>query len=159
MAYRTKVVETDLEIDPNNLDREWMEQPRLYFRYAAELSDARKELDIAKSRQDLLKAELDTAIRNDPEVYGVRKVTEGSITSAIMTREEWRDAAKQVLDAKHVVDVLSAAVTALDHRRKALEGMVQLFLANYFSRPRAPKGDEEAVEEMERTMIRRCRRG
>ena len=58
------------------------------------------------------------------------------IGKAIILAEEYQYAQKLVFIAKHRVDVLSGAVTALDHRKKALENLVDLHGRNYFSTPR-----------------------
>lgn len=154
-TMKTKEIDLDLRIDPNRLDRNWLDQPRLYFQYAAELADARKEMDEAKSEVDLVRAELDLAIRSDPETYGVAKVTESAIGATVLSHPKFQRAHQQMLSAKHEVDVLAAAVSALDHRKSALENMVKLCLANYFSSPKATGEAGDTVDEMKKRLVRR----
>lgn len=144
-----------IQIDRNSLDDEWVEQPGLYHRYAVALADAKQELDYEKANLDLVKAELDADIRTDPEAYGLARTTESAIESTILTQKRYRVAQKKVREAKHRVDVLSAAVGALDHRRKALENLVSLFLADYYSKPKAPDGAREKMAEVEKRVVRR----
>ena len=150
----TKEIELDVSVDENALDVEWTFQPRKYFRYAAKLADARRDADQAKTEVELTKAELELAIRSNPEKFDLTKVTEAAVASTVLSQAEYSTARQADLDARHTVDVLQAAVAALDHRKRALEGLVQLRLANYYSSPRAPEGAEEDVREMEKRLVR-----
>jgi len=150
-----ETIDLEIQIDENSLDVEWVGQPRMYFKYASMLADAKREQDQAKVELDLVTAELDMVIRSDPDKFGIGKVTEAAIKATVLAQKEYGKAQKAVLTAKHGVDVLGAAVTALDHRKKALEGLVQLRLANYFSEPRAPEGAKERLGEASKENIRR----
>jgi len=151
---RRQVIDGDVSIDPHQLDREWLEQPRMYFRYAAALGDARRELDEAKSSFDLVKAEMYLEVRSNPGKFGLEKVTEKSLEAVVLSQNEYGQAQNEVIQAKHKVDILGAAVTALDHRKKALENMVTLHMADYYSKPRAKGESKEAVADMEKKAAR-----
>ena len=133
------------EIDPNELDREWVRQPGLYHKYAVDLADARRDFEQAKTALDIAAADVDSVIRSKPEKFGLEKVTESGVKAAVLSSREYKSATDAVHAARHRVDVLQAAVTTLDHRKKALENLVDLRLANYFSEPRAgtPRGSEK----------------
>lgn len=141
---------TDFEIDPYRLDEEWVEQPRLYHMYAVELAEARKDLEEAKRMRDVAKAEADKLVRNEPERFGLSKVTENAIKETIPTVPEVQQAEKEVIEARYAMDIAEAAVGAMDHRKRALEGLVSLHLADYFSKPKVPKGAEEGIGESKR---------
>lgn len=136
------------EIDENALDREWIAQPILFYQYAERLADARLELDEAKANFDLVGAECDYAVRSNPQVYDLDKVTERAVEKAVINQEEFQAAQRKVQKAKHKVDVLQAFVTALDHRKRALEKLVDLFGMNYYAKPEA--GTAESKETMSR---------
>jgi hypothetical protein len=138
------------ELDQHRLDEEWVNQPRLYFEYAQKLADASKEVEQKKAELDLVYAERDAIVRSCPEEHGIVKVSEAAIKHTIIKSRKYIESQKALQEAEHKKDVLEAAVRALDHRKKALENLVQLFLANYFSSPRSPKGSQEQVQEMER---------
>lgn len=146
---RAEKIRLDLQVDENNLDREWLGQPTLYFSYAAKLADAQRDLDMARNRLSVAKAEADQSIRRDPKLYGMEKVTEASVASAVAAEEGCVNAAELVAAARHRVDVFQAAVDALQHRRKALESLVTLFMANYYSKPRASGEAKEKMEHVE----------
>lgn len=144
-------------IDPNELDREWVRQPGLYHKYATDLADARREFEQAKTQLEIAAADVDSVIRSKPEKFGIEKVTEAAVKAAVLASREYKAATDAVHNARHAVDVLQAAVTTLDHRKKALENLVDLRLANYFSEPRA--GSPRAREHMEEKTKQRARRG
>ncbi|MCK9570191.1 hypothetical protein M0R72_14700 [Candidatus Pacearchaeota archaeon] len=150
-----KEIESELHPDPNELDREWVNQPRLRFRYGARLAEARKLLSEAKADMELTTAELELTIRSDPSKFGLDKVTEAAIKATVLQQDEYTNAKKVTIQAQHDVDVLDAAVSAVDHRKKALEDLVALFLAGYFAKPRAPEGAKEKMEEVEKQYVRR----
>lgn len=146
-----------LEIDPYKLDREWLKQARLYFQYGQLLADARQRLDEAKSALELVDAELDADIRLKPEDFGlsVPRLTESIVRGAIVADPEHRKAERAVILAKRDVGYFDAATTALDHKKRALEGLVQLHLSGYYAEPRARGDSREMIEEAEKTNARR----
>lgn len=135
------------EIDEHRLDSEWVRQPAVYYRYAVKLADARTAYEQAKAARDVTVAELDREIRTHPEVYGVAKITEGVVEKTVLLQPEYQKAIAEVIDAKHQMDMLQAAVDTLEHRKRALENLVSLHGQNYFSTPRAPHGTEEEMDE------------
>ena len=130
------------DLDKNRLDDEWVVQPKRFLKAATELSDAKEEADRLKAERDLLEAELDNDIRSRPEDYGLAKLTEPAIKKTIMKEERMARMEDKIIKARHKVGVLDALVSALEHRKKALENLVQLRLAEYFSEPREPQNSE-----------------
>ena len=139
------------DLDKNRLDEEWENQPRLYHKYAELLADARADYDYAKAACDDQEAETSLRVRKNPEDYGLDKTTEDVVKKTTEIQKEYRKAKEAVIVAKHKVEKLDAIVRALDHRKRALENLVSLRLANYYAEPVAPK---EAREDM-RERIRR----
>lgn len=169
---RKRNAEFDVQVDPNRLDEEWVGQPSLYFRYGAKLADAQRELEqarnglaLVKVELEQVKAEVDRDVRKSPASFGLDKLTETVVAGAVLMDQRCRDAQHAVLDAqntvleaKHRAEVFGAAVEALSHRRKALENLVSLMLANYYSRPKAPQGAKEQMADVEQRAVR-ARRG
>lgn len=153
---RTEIDDNDvLEIDQMRLDEEWVGQPRLYLKYAKLVADARRDLDMAKGEFDLTKAELDKDIRTSPEEYDIEKVSEKAIENCIVTQKRYVAANNAVIEAKHAVDVFSAFERALDHRKRALENLVDLHGQSYFATPRASGTNSEDMQEAEERVIRK----
>ncbi len=131
--------------DKHRLDEELVLQPRLYYEHAVKLADARSDYERSIAAQDLTWAEMDKMIRTDPASYELVKATESSVKEAITRSKRYQRAVLAVIDARKSMDDLQAAVTALDHRKRALEKLVDLQLANYFSTP-SPKDRFEREE-------------
>lgn len=143
-----------LDIDQSVLHLEWARQPKLYHDKALDLADARLKLDTAKSRHDVIVAEVDREIRETPSAFGISKVTEKVVENAVLMDKRVQNSTAKVNQHKYEVAILSAAVEALDHKKKALEASVQLFLADYFAEPRAPKGARGEVKNMMKSEVR-----
>lgn len=139
------------DLDDCRLDKEWKRQPKLFFEHAKRLADAKANHAAAKADLDLTRAEQDELIRDNPGKYGIDKIRESAVANKVEVRPEVEAAVKTMNKAKHRMDVLQAAVDALEHRKRALENLVTLFCASYFSEPRSPKGvDREAAESFKR---------
>lgn len=150
-------LESDIRVNPDCLDREWVNQPSLFFKYASLLAEAREEFERAKNSFELVRAELDQKVRSDPPRYGIHKLTEAAVSAVVPTLGEYQKAREELLAAKHKVDILEAVVTAMEHRKKALEKLVDLYLAGYFSYPRSSDVSSEGVEDMQKRVLRRGR--
>ena len=150
------------KVDQYELDREWVQQPELYFKYAQIVVDAEEVLDKAKeeklqriSDKEEVIAELDRDIRKDPACFGVDKITEKTVENAIILQRRYKIASHAVFEAQRLVNEAQSAVKrasvvtdTLDHRKKTLEKLVDLFLANYFSKPQS-KNHKERMEKVE----------
>lgn len=144
--------EEDIEIDEEMLDVDWLNQPKLFMQYSRHYAQMRRSVDETKQALDVVKAEVDRDIRNDPEKYNIEKVTEGSIQSAILTSKKYKEAYKEYLDAKYESDMAGAAVQAFEHRKVALENLVRLHGQQYFAGPRVPHNlsEQRALKEKEK---------
>lgn len=139
--------EDDMYIDENMLDVELLEQPTLMVKYSRMLAEARQERDLAKEALDLKRAEIDLDIRDDPEKYKLSKVTESAISNCILMEEDYQEAQKAYNEANYEVNVLQGVVSALDHRKSALENLVRLNGQEYFAGPSVPHNISELRQE------------
>jgi hypothetical protein len=145
-----------IEIDGDRLDEEWMSQPTLYYDFAVRLAESKAALVEAKANVDVVRAEISLKIRNDPAKYAVAKLTEKSLEERVEMHARVREAEAAHNQARLDTDILQAAVTALDHRKKALESLVYLHGANYHSEPKARTPEaKEAVEKIARAKVRK----
>jgi hypothetical protein len=120
------------DLNKDRLDEEWLSQSRLYYENAVKLTEARADYDAAKADREVIAAELSQDIRKGPSHYGLEKVTEASVTDVILLQQSHKDAVKVEIDKRREVGLLQAMVDALDHRKKALENLVQLDGRNYW---------------------------
>lgn len=131
--------ENDVRIDESSLDVMWLDQPRLVMKYAKASAQARKEMDKAKERLEVVKAELDRGIRSDPDKYGVSKITEGVVASTVLLQSEYQKAMEEYIESKYEQNLTQEALRAVSDRKDSLENLVRLLGMNYFSGPSVPR--------------------
>ena len=137
-----------VQIDPLALDEEWIRQPGLRNAYGVDLAGCRKAWEEAKNYYKVVEAETAMLVRKSPGTYGLEKVTEKAVEQTVPIQPAVKDAAQEIVDARHDMDVMEAAVAALDHKKKALEKLVELHLADYYGEPRAPAGAKDRLGEV-----------
>lgn len=129
----------DVQIDVDALDIEWVEQPSLMAQYCAYSAECRKEMDRAKEQVEICKAKLDRQVRSDPGAFGLKKITEGAVASAIVESAEYQECQQEYIDARYEYDLSVTAVRAIDQKKTALENLVRLHAASYFAGPSVPR--------------------
>jgi hypothetical protein len=142
------------EIDKNNLDRECVRQPKLYHKYAMQLVHRRRDLEQAKARLEIVSAETGQKVRR----RAPDKLTEKMVQEQTLTNGKYIAALKELMDLQHEVNVLVVAVDTLDHRKRALENLVKLRLADYFAEPRVAQDERvrDALRDEEKRQARRA---
>lgn len=126
------------DIEDYDLDKHWSKQARSYAFWGWKWAEAKRDLDQAEDQLELTKAELDSDIRNEPEKFDIPKITESAIKNAILAHPRHKEAIKKINNLRLEVNKLSVALTALDHKKKALENKVVLFCRNFDAEPKAP---------------------
>lgn len=149
------MVEFKVEIDRYRLDDEWVAQPELYREHAMAAVEARRIWEQAKARLEVVKAEFYIEIKRDPDAYELPKITEAVIAAAVVLQEPVRAAVKAVIKAKESLGYLEAALTSLEHRKMALQKLVELHSTSYYSEPRASGESKEVMDEVDKRAIRR----
>lgn len=152
----------DLRIDENNLEVEWMKQPRLYMYWAEQETAAQVERDKLQRRLTVLHAEYDAKIRAAPKTFGIEKISEPAIKNTIQKIEEYRELELSLIEANKNLKLLSAAVTAFEHKKRSLTKLTDLWIAGYYGGSKPSYGDKiekEAVEGQKRLQQRKERRG
>ena len=132
-------------IDKNQLDEEWVEQPARMHQAARKLAKAQLMEEEAKANLKRTAAEVSNYIRSKPSSFGILKVTESSVEAAMILDKEYQEAQTHYIQAQYKVAVYKAAVDSLEHRKKALESLVYLFGADYYSLPSAKKAGHDSV--------------
>lgn len=130
--------ELDLYIEEDELDMECLEQPTLMLKYSRIASGLRQKADLAKESLDLVKATVEREVRDDPEEFGIPKITEAAVKAAILLDERYIDANHKLIDAEYESRVAAGAVDATAARTKMLETMSRLHGQNYFAGPSTP---------------------
>jgi len=131
--------EQDISINPDALDCEWVKQAQTFFKYAELVAGARDRTDRLKEVLDVVMADMGLKIRKNPAAYGLEKITEGGIQSTILLMPEYTKINDRLATAKYELEILVAAVRALDQKKAALENLVRLQGQNYFAGPEVPR--------------------
>lgn len=133
--------QSELRIDCDNLDVEFLLQSQLFMKYAEACADARFVMDKAKEVLDIVKAEIDADIRSNPGKYdiGDKKITETFVSGLVLRQERYHETAMRYIEARHEYEILSAAVEAFQQRKSALENLVRLHGQSYFAGPSEPR--------------------
>ena len=161
--YSTMDIKDRMEINKDALDEEWLDQPMFFFEVALSLSQAKERLIKANTALELEEAEIATDVRDNPENYGIAKITVDAVKEAVKMSDKRIFALGRVNKCKNEVDVLQVAVNALEHRKRALENLVTLHGQNYFASPSEKKGGGaeamRAREEKRKQRVRSKRKG
>lgn len=109
-------VRIDVSINPATLDDEMMNHASLYIHYATQTVNARRQFDRLKSAFEILEARLDGEIRTEALASG-KKVTEGSIKSAMVADKRWSGAQSKVIESGSIYRLCEAVESAMSQRK------------------------------------------
>ena len=144
-----------LNPDPTQLDKEWVRQPKLLLEFADLLSAARKRYDKQKVLNEIVLSKLSADVRSHPGKYKLKSINETAVKNAVASHPVYRKRMLALIDLKEEVDHLTNMVAAIEHRKRALEGLVSLHGQKYFSVPRA---DENGARQLQDSRTRRVTR-
>jgi len=140
MSYKPDL----LEPDPLRLDEEWTSQPKLYHEVADELEQAKHKLRLAQLELEIAEAEASLEVRTrDPEELGLKSITEDVVKRLVVLDKRVRNAKEKTTTLEGQVGEASVKVRAAEHRKTALENLVQLKIRDYIAEPRMPKNNTD----------------
>jgi len=134
------------DLDLNTLDRHWLEQAKLVFNYGNKLAEAKEALERAKAAHEVRRAETMSDIVTNPEKYELKKTTADVIKSTIDIHPNVMTAQKLIQSSKYEVDICQVMMSALDHRKAALENLVKLHGQQYFATPQTDNTGQEVLQ-------------
>jgi len=137
----------DFNIDIDSLDREWLEHSNKYVILTCELADAIQEKSEEAETVKIVQADLILSARESgEELIGV-KPTDSTVNAWVAVHPDYKSAKQRLIEAEHVVNILQGKVTAMGHRKNALENLVDLWQGGYFSSPRENKNSAGMKEQ------------
>jgi hypothetical protein len=136
----------NIKIDKYSLDLEFEKHPMLYHEFAMDMVGAEDEKDQAKDKLELLRAQLDVQIRDNPKKFGLEKITEAAISSTILQTNEYKEAQEYYNNTVSNLRILKIAVESLNQKKVALENLVKLYLGEYYSKEAPREIKENAAE-------------
>ena len=143
--------ERDKKIDETALDVEALEQPGIFMKYSQHAAQKQKEEDEAQEELDLVVADLDKKIRQNPEAYDLLKATEATVANAIKAQPEYQEKMEKLISAKYERKVAQGAVRTMDHRKEMIQELVKLHGQSYFAGPRVPRDLSQEYKKRKQT--------
>ncbi len=135
--------EKDLEIDPDAIDVAWIDQSMLLYRYKSLLADARKKRAELSEKIKIVRSQL---IKEKKEED--KKVTGVMIEAYYRDHPKHKKVKQELINSEYEVDLLDAAVWAIQHKKTALENLVRLLGMDYFSSPSDPRNLAEEISQI-----------
>jgi len=128
--------EKDVSIDAEALDVEWINQPRIYMKWAKLSSIAEDKMKKAKESLDFIDSTIDKEFR---EKNSGNKFTEAVVKAYIETHTLHKEATEKFHNSIYQYNICNNAVRALDHKKTSLENLVRLWGGAYFAGPKEPR--------------------
>ena len=142
----------DLTIDKNNLDGEWLNQPKLVLKYGTALAQQERVVKKLEEKLKTLRSELINRATSEPDKHlgkGI-KPTGATIEAYYRTHKEYKKQKKEVHDEELERDLIQVAYSAIQHRRGALDNLVRLHGQGYFSEPKGTDGAKAAQKDLKK---------
>lgn len=150
----------DVTIDINNLDAELLRQASLFQYWGRQEAQALYEKDQVEEALSKCKARVELDIRKDPEKYGyINKLTEGAISCLLVGQQEVIDAIEVSLKSKYKAKILNVAVKSFEHKKKALEKLVELYINGYWATPKVDPEAQRAFDDQAQKVIHKTMKG
>jgi hypothetical protein len=146
----------DVSINRNKLDLEAERTPEIFAEYATQLSEVRGEKDRLDAKLRLLKSNKYLYYQLNP--FKDMKTTEASIKSMVEVDPDVIETQKQLLSVQKSVDILTAAVEAISHRRSQLKNLTMLWIGGYYSLPGQSRSDDVYNDEVSDNMRAKLRK-
>lgn len=158
-------IELDRQIDPDQLDVEWLNQSNLFYIHSDALDDKREEFnnqklmtDRMKETLEYVKAKLELDIRKNPDEYDLEKSTDAAVKAAIYLQPEYQEAVENHFEAREELNRLQnelnrlyTNVNAMSEKRTAMERLVVMLNMQYFSTPNVPRNLSQEFQAYQKT--------
>jgi hypothetical protein len=132
-----------VEIEPDELDIEWLNHSKYFFDAYEECMQEEKYLSDLKNKLELLEAQLtEEAKQEDP------KRTVAQVNAYVVMDAKVQELKRKINETEYNVGLLKGLLKVFEHRKKALESYTQLVLSGW--RGSIPKAEPEVVDEMEK---------
>ena len=120
----------------------------------AKATARRKKLELDEAR-----ASADMEVRSMPGKYGLEKVTESAVASAVIKHPAVMKLGLEAIDAEELANKADALFTGYHHRKGMLEAEIDLYKSNYWGdvqeRRMVNVGDDSKMEKADHVERRR----
>lgn len=130
-----------ISIDKDQLDLEWLMSGNTYMDWVEYQVNCADLLKDKENKLELLEAQLDKKIRSsednqEKDEKPKKKLTEAGIKNEIILDKEYQALKEEIRVAKFDLAIANGVLTSLDHKKKALERLVDLWIMGYNSEPK-----------------------
>lgn len=139
------------EIDKYNLDEGCTSQVDMMEETALHVASLRVKQEEAKLALDKAQSAVDSEVRTKPGEYGLLKVTEAAVKTAVANSPLVCKAQQLLLECKSELWKADAKLQVLDHRKKMLESLIYLHNQGYYSEVRP----DNASDSKQRPAVKR----
>lgn len=147
-----------LRLDLESLEVAAADQANVFFEWANKAVEARFEYERRKANWENRRAQVSCDARKFPENYGIDKITEAAIQTAVELDKSVISDRKKYLDAREVSLLYDRAVDALEQRKRMIEMLVTLHGQQYFSTPNLKRIREACGKAADDKMTSRMKR-
>ena len=137
-------IRASLRINEADLEGEWAGQPERYQEAIEAWADAEAQHDALKDALVVKKAEVAAAVRAEPAMYGLDRITDVAVTTTVETSDAVQKLKSQIIDAQKQARIIRGLVDATESKRRALENLVELYVCHNRGTPRLPEGSTGA---------------
>lgn len=139
----------DLEINEFQLEKEWLNQPLLYMKYAELCAEAEREMNYTHERIKICRSELLRKCKTENP-----KATAGDLEAFYRTDKRHQELKEELIEDQYNYRILETSVKAMYTRKSALENLTRLTLSAYYSEPTAPEDNPGFTKEVKQTASR-----
>lgn len=128
-----------VSVDEFRLGYEWIRQADLYHTAALDAAESKMKKEEAEDNIKVVRAEALKEIREHPSRFNLVKPTVDAVEAEVECHPAVREATKTLIRAKYDYDLHAALVSALDHKKRALEKLVDLQINGLLAEPKEPR--------------------
>ncbi len=130
-----------LSININSLQDDAMRHPDLVCKAGELAAELKAQAKRKKLEVEEVKATTDRAVRADPGLYLIDKLTERAVESAVTLDQDVMLAKKESVEADLDADMAGVLHQAFEHRKSMIKNEVDLYLSNYWCQPESQQKD------------------
>jgi hypothetical protein len=143
----------DVLIDKYHLDVETSTHGKKFMHWVEKLAELNLSLKKKKALIVVKRAELNKDIRSNPDQYGIEKVTENAIQSAIEMDDDIQAMIQEQFLIEEDIEILKGVVEEIGGQRFMFEPLIRLYLASYYA-DTPIEGRREASENLKNSNLK-----
>lgn len=145
--------EKDVSIDRHNLELEWQRQGDLYYHYSHTAVYAEERVKKIKKQLNRVRAKLEENIRANYSKYKLRSnPTIREVDNVIIRDKKYIAIERKLIKAETKQKDYEETAKSLLQKRYALQDLVRLHLANYYSEPHV---DQREIKGLNKSTVKR----